>query len=329
MPANYSRIGVVGAGAWGVALALAATRAGRQTQLWGRDDGDFAALRASRRSPRLPGVELGPEVDLVERLDALEDCDALVLATPAQAARETAQRLAAALRRARPIIVAAKGIETASSKFMSEVLAETAPDFRFAILSGPSFAADVAVGLPTAVTLASADARLAADLADALQGPNFRLYDSDDPRGVEIGGAAKNVLAIACGAAAGLDLGPSASAALVARGFAELARFGAASGGRATTLMGLSGLGDLVLTCGSVQSRNFAFGFDLGRGLSPAEAGGGKLAEGAFTAPALTRLARRAGIDMPIAEAVEAVLEGRIGARDAVQVLLARPRKRE
>jgi glycerol-3-phosphate dehydrogenase (NAD(P)+) len=179
------------------------------------------------------------------------------------------------------------------------------------------------------VTLAAADAGLAADLADALQGPHFRLYDSDDPRGVEIGGAAKNVLAIACGVASGLGVGASASAALLARGFAELSRFGAAYGGRPATLMGLSGLGDLVLTCASAQSRNFAFGFDLGRGASPAEAGGGKLAEGAFTAPALTRLARAAGVDMPIAETVEAVLEGRIGARDAVQVLLSRPRKRE
>ena len=177
---------------------------------------------------------------------------------------------------------------------MTEVVGEAAPGFPLAVLSGPSFAADVAAGLPTAVTLAAADAALAAALADALQGPNLRLYDSDDPRGVEIGGAAKNVLAIACGAAAGLGLGASASAALVARGFAELGRFGAAYGARPATLMGLAGLGDLVLTCASPQSRNFAFGFDLGRGLPPAQAGGGRLAEGAFTAPALLKLAQRA-----------------------------------
>lgn len=325
----FSEIGVVGAGAWGLALALAARRAGRAVRLWGRPGGAFADLAAGRASAKLPGVPLPPDIRLVADLAALEGCDALLLATPAQAARATAAALAGALASRPPLAICAKGVERGAAKFMSEAVGEAAPGFPLAILSGPSFAVDLAAGLPTAVTLAASEPALAAALADALQGPGFRLYDSDDPRGVEIGGAAKNVLAIACGAAAGLQLGASASAALVARGFAELSRFGAAYGARPATLMGLSGLGDLVLTCASPQSRNFAFGFDLGRGLPPAEAGGGKLAEGFFTAPALLDLARARGVDMPIAAAVDAVLKQEITAREAVERLLARPRRRE
>ena len=325
----FSRIGVVGAGAWGLALAIAAERAGREVRLWGRPGGAFAELAANRRSAKLPGITLPGSVALVDALADLEGCDALLLAAPAQAARETSAALAAALNGRPALAICAKGVERGTAKFMTEAVGEAAPGFPLAVLSGPSFAADVAAGLPTAVTLAADDPALAASLADALQGPALRLYDSDDPRGVEIGGAAKNVLAIACGAAAGLGLGASASAALVARGFAELGRFGAAYGARPATLMGLAGLGDLVLTCASPQSRNFAFGFDLGRGLSPALAGGGKLAEGAFTAPALLHLARARGVDMPIAESVNAVLAGEISAREAVERLLSRPRKRE
>ena len=324
MPKTFSRIGIVGAGAWGVALALAARRAGRDVRLWGRPGGAFAQLRGSSL---VTGVELPAEIALADEMGELEDCDALLLATPAQSTRAASAELATALRRRPPLVICAKGIETASGQFLTDVAAPAG--FPLAVLSGPSFAADVAAGLPTAVTLAAADPVLAAALADALQGPNFRLYDSDDPRGVEIGGAAKNVLAIACGAAAGLNLGASASAALVARGFAELTRFGQGFGARPETLMGLAGLGDLVLTCASAQSRNFAFGFDLGRGLSPGEAGGGRLAEGAHTAPALARLARARGVDMPIAQAVDAVLRGDITARESVELLLARPRKRE
>jgi glycerol-3-phosphate dehydrogenase (NAD(P)+) len=313
-----SHIGVAGAGAWGRALALAAARAGREVTLWGRGG-------AARSSPRLPGVDLPPSVRLVADLADLAPCDAVLLVAPAQATREMAGRLSAALP-PRPLVLCAKGLETATGMFLTEVAREAAPGFPLAALSGPSFAADVAAGLPTAVTLAAADGALAAALADALQGPNFRLYDSDDIRGVEIGGAAKNVLAIACGAAAGLNLGASAGAALVARGFAELSRFGAAEGARPSTLMGLSGLGDLVLTCASPQSRNFALGRDLGRGVAPAQA---KLAEGAHTAPALLKRAAAAGVDMPIAAAVNAVLAREISAVEAVTRLLSRARKRE
>jgi glycerol-3-phosphate dehydrogenase (NAD(P)+) len=325
----FSRIGVVGAGGWGLALAIAAARAGRQVRLWGRPSAAFDELGATRRSPRLPGVALPHEIALVGALAELEGVDALLMVAPAQASRATAAALAAALRSRPPLVLCAKGFETATGLLMSEAVAAVAPGFALAALSGPSFAADVAVGLPTAVTLAASDPDLAAGLAEALQGPNFRVYDSDDLTGVEIGGAAKNVLAIACGAAAGMGLGASASAALVARGFAELGRFGAAYGARPATLMGLAGLGDLVLTCASPQSRNFAYGFDLGRGLRPDQAGGGRLAEGVFSAPALLRLARQRHVDMPIAEAVAALVAGEITARKAVELLLSRPRKRE
>ncbi len=325
----FSHIGIVGAGGWGLALAIAAARAGREVRLWGRPSAAFAELIATRRSPRLPGVALPDEIALVGALAGLEGVDALLMVAPAQATRAMAQALAAALATRPPLVLCAKGFETATGLLMSQAVAEAAPGFPLAALSGPSFAADVAAGLPTAVTLAAPDSALAAGLAEALQGPNFRIYDSDDLVGVEIGGAAKNVLAIACGAAAGMGLGASASAALVARGFAELVRFGEAYGAKPSTLMGLSGLGDLVLTCASPQSRNFAYGFDLGRGLTPAEAGGGKLAEGVFSAPALVRLASAKGVDMPIAAAVAALVGGEISARGAVEMLLSRPRKSE
>jgi glycerol-3-phosphate dehydrogenase (NAD(P)+) len=320
---------VAGAGAWGLALANAAARSGRSVALWGRDAEAVRELEVSRHSARLPGVRLADGVRAASDIAALDDCETILAATPAQATREVATRLAAALPRARPLVVCAKGIELGSNLFMTDVVAEAAPTWPRAILSGPSFAVDVAADLPTAVTLAASDERLAASLCRALKGPNLRLYHSTDVRGVEIGGAAKNVLAIACGVAAGLGLGPSAGAALIARGFAELRRFGEALGARSQTLMGLSGLGDLVLTCSSAQSRNFAFGLALGRGRPVAEAGGGKLAEGATTVMALMRLARARSVEMPIAEAVEALLEGRIDVREAVAGLLTRPQRGE
>ena len=321
-------IGVAGAGAWGVALANAAAAAGRTVILWGRDEAGMRALAATRRSDRLPGVHLARPVVATSDLVDFAACDAILVAAPAQSSRELAMRLATAPGSA-PLVACAKGIERGAHAFMTEVLAQAAPDRPRAILSGPSFAADVAAGLPTAVTLASADEDLARALCDALRGPALRLYHSTDVRGVEIGGAAKNVLAIACGVAAGRGLGASAGAALVARGFAELRRFGEAFGARGSTLMGLSGLGDLVLTCSSPQSRNFAFGRALGRGLSPAEAGAGGLVEGRFTALALTELARERGVDMPIANCVEALIEGSLDVEGAVSALLHRPPKGE
>ena len=323
-----SSVGVAGAGAWGVALANAAAAAGSTVVLWGRNAEAMAALEATRLSDRLPGVRLAEAVAATADLDRLAASAAILVATPAQATREAASRLAR-LPGSAPLVTCAKGIERGSHAFMTEILSEAAPSRAAAILSGPSFAADVAAGLPTAVTLACADEALARSLCRLLHGPNLRLYHSTDVRGVEIGGAAKNVLAIACGVAAGRRLGASASAALVARGFAELRRFGDAFGARGQTLMGLSGLGDLVLTCSSPQSRNFAFGLALGRGESVAEAQAGRLAEGAFTALALTEMARARGVDMPIADCVEALIEGRLDVPGAVGALLGRPPRGE
>jgi glycerol-3-phosphate dehydrogenase (NAD(P)+) len=228
-----------------------------------------------------------------------------------------------------PVIACAKGIESGTRKFMTEVIAECAPPATPAILSGPSFAEDVARGLPTAVTLAAGDEAVAAELARAFGSATFRPYHSTDMRGVEIGGAAKNVLAIGAGIVAGRGLGASAAAALVTRGFAELVRFGAAFGARPETLTGLSGLGDLVLSCSSPQSRNFSFGVALGKGQTPDEAGAGKLAEGAFTAPVLVEMARAKGVEMPISAAVAAILGGTLTVSDAIEGLLTRPFRAE
>ncbi len=325
---SANAIGVAGVGAWGMALANAAAAAGRSVVLWGREGARMRDIVATRRSNRLPGVVLAGRVEATSDLGDLAPCHAILVATPAQASREMATRLAAVPGSA-PLVSCAKGIERGTHAFMTEVLSQAAPRRPTAILSGPSFAADVAAGLPTAVTLASADEDLARALCNALRGPNLRLYHSTDVRGVEIGGAAKNVLAIACGVAAGHGLGASAGAALIARGFAELRRFGEAFGARGSTLMGLSGLGDLVLTCSSAQSRNFAFGQALGRGVSVAEAGEGRLAEGVFTALALIELARERGVEMPIANCVERLIEGSLDVAGAVEALLGRPPKGE
>jgi glycerol-3-phosphate dehydrogenase (NAD(P)+) len=247
---------------------------------------------------------------------------------PAQAVRAVMGALAPVLAERTPVIVCAKGIERGSKKFMTEVVGECAPKARAAILSGPSFAADVARGMPTAVTLAAADGKLAADLAQAVGSATFRPYHSSDVRGVEIGGAAKNVLAIAAGVVTGRQLGASALAALTTRGFAELVRFGKVYGAKPETMMGLSGLGDLLLTCSSPQSRNFTFGIKLGRGerLDSIHAG---LAEGVFTAPVLLDMARDRAIDMPISAAVAALLAGTMTVDAAIESLLTRPFKAE
>ncbi|PTM40821.1 NAD(P)H-dependent glycerol-3-phosphate dehydrogenase [Bosea sp. 124] len=325
----FRTIGVVGAGAYGAALALAAARAGRDVLLWARDEATVAAIGRTRQAPRLPGVVLPEAVSPTASLAALAEADALIVSVPAQNLRAACDALAPVLPPGRPVISAAKGIEQASGLFMTEIVARSWPGSLPAILSGPSFAADIGRGLPTAVTLAAGDPDLAQALAEALSSPAFRIYHSADPRGVEIGGAAKNVLAIAAGIAIGLGYGESARAALVARGFAELRRFGQAYGAQGETLMGLSGLGDVVLSCASPQSRNFAFGLALGQGRTVADAAGGALAEGAFTASILAEMARARGVEMPIAEAVSAIIAGSSGVRDAVTGLLARPLRAE
>lgn len=327
--AEFPVVGVVGAGAYGAALALAAARAGREVLLWARDAATVAAIEATRQVPRLPGVALPAGVTATAELAELTRVQALVVTVPTQNLRQACATMAAALPDGLPVVSAAKGIEQATGRFTTQIIAETWPGARPAILSGPSFAADIGRGLPTAVTLAAQEPALAEALAQALTSPAFRIYHSADPRGVEIGGAAKNVLAIAAGVAIGLGLGESARAALVARGFAELRRFGEAHGGEPETLMGLSGLGDVVLSCASPQSRNFAYGLALGQGKSPAEAAGGKLAEGAFTAPILVEMARAKQVETPIAEAVAAIIAGHVGVREAVAGLLARPIRAE
>jgi glycerol-3-phosphate dehydrogenase (NAD(P)+) len=325
MPQSFDQVAVVGAGAWGVALANVMARTGRSVTLVARDRAAAEALARERVSARLPGIAIDARVQVAGALTGAPA--AILLAVPAQALRPVAATLQVAP--TTPLIVCAKGIEQHTLRFMSEVIAETQPQAVPAILSGPSFALDVARGLPTAVTLAAADAELARALAQAIGAPTFRVYHATDVRGVEIGGAAKNVLAIAAGIVAGKKLGPSAAAALTTRGFAELARFGAAFGAQPQTLMGLSGLGDLILTCASTQSRNYSFGIAIGQGLAPRSAAGGKLAEGAFTASALAALARSRQVEMPISEAVAAVLAGSLTVDGAIEALLMRPFRAE
>ncbi len=321
------RIAVLGGGAWGTALANLAARAGAGVDLWAREPAHVAAMAADGvNARRLPGIPLVAGVRPTGDLAVLGAADIVLLAVPAQAVRAAAERARPHLAAGVPVVVCAKGIERGTGLFMSEVVAGALPDHPVAILSGPSFAADVARGLPTAVTLAAATTCAAAALAATLAAPWFRLYHSADVRGVEIGGATKNVLAIASGIAAGKGFGASAAAALLARGFAELTRFAVAHGAAPGTLTGLSGLGDLVLTCGSRQSRNFSLGHALGEGLTLPEAlARVGTAEGALTCAILCDLAAKAGVDMPIAEAVDAVLTGRADVDASIGALLARP----
>jgi len=326
-------VGVVGAGAWGTALAQVAARAGRERViLWAREPEVVAAVEATRENtPFLPGVRLHDAVAVTGDPAALAEADAWLAVAPAQHLRSTLTAFAPYARPGLPVALCAKGVEQGALKLMTEVLAETLPQARPAVLSGPSFAGEVARGLPTAVTLACPDAELRAELAAAVAGPAFRPYGADDMIGAEAGGAVKNVLAIACGAAEGRGLGRSAHAALVTRGFAEMTRFAVALGARAETLAGLCGLGDLVLTCSSPQSRNMSVGLALGRGVPLAEimADRRTVAEGVASAPAVAQLAERLRVEMPICAAVCALLDGRTGVDGAMEALLSRPLRGE
>jgi glycerol-3-phosphate dehydrogenase (NAD(P)+) len=322
---SIDHIAVLGGGAWGTALAQTCARAGRAVTLWEFDAANAEHLVAKRESRFLPGVRLEQAIAVTRDLAAAARADAILLVVPAQAMRTVCTALAPLLGGPTPLIACAKGIERGTHKFMTEVIGECAPGATPAILSGPSFAADVARGLPTAVTLAANDGALARALAQAIGSVSFRPYHSTDVRGVEIGGAAKNVLAIAAGIVTGRGLGASALAALTTRGFAELVRFARAFGAKTETMMGLSGLGDLILTCSSAQSRNFSFGVALGENQKP----GDKLAEGAFTAPVLLEMAAAKNIDMPISQAVAAVLAGKLSVDAAIESLLTRPIKAE
>jgi len=326
---TIQRIAVLGGGAWGTALALTCARAGRQIVLWEYEPDNAASLEQKRESRFLPGVRIAESIKVTRKLEESADSDAILVVVPAQAMRSVVTSLASSVRAHTPLIACAKGIEHGTHKFMTEIIAECAPKSLPAILSGPSFAADVARGLPTAVTVAAGDGKIALDLAHALNAGTFRPYHSTDVRGVELGGATKNVLAIAAGIVTGKGLGASALAALTTRGFAELVRLGKAYGAKTETLMGLSGLGDLVLTCGTPQSRNFSCGVALGKGEKPDTAAHGKLAEGVYTAPVLLEMAREKNVEMPIAGAVAAVLSGKMNVDAAIESLLTRPLRSE
>ena len=323
-------IGVIGGGAWGTALAQAMASDGRAVLLWAREAELVEEInRDHSNSLFLPGTRLSPQIRATPLLNDLAALPVLLVVCPAQ---HLARVLADLPPGSRDLVLCAKGIEAGTGRLMAEVAAAAVPGASLAVLSGPTFAHEVAAGLPTAVTLACAEGEAQWQrLAPALSRPMLRPYYSDDVTGAEIGGAVKNVLAIACGVVEGLGLGQNARAALIARGYAEMLRFGLARGGRAETLAGLCGLGDLVLTCSSTSSRNFSLGKALGEGLSAAEALAGKssVAEGAHTAPVLDDLARAERIDMPIVAAVNRLLNGEAPARQVVSDLLARPLKAE
>jgi glycerol-3-phosphate dehydrogenase (NAD(P)+) len=320
------RVAVLGAGAWGSALSCVAASGGHAVRLWARDPDVADAINLSRRNDRhLPGVILPESVSASAAMaDVLDGVDVVLAATPAQTTRTVLAAAAAFLPRDAVIILCAKGIERGSGQFQSAIASEILPGATVAVLSGPGFAGEVACGLPTAVTLAARRPDDALTLAATLSTPRFRLYAADDMAGVEAGGALKNVIAIAAGAAHGAGLGASASAALVTRGFAEMRRLAAAFGGRPQTLNGLSGIGDLMLTCASAQSRNFAFGAALAAGRVSSG-----LAEGAATAQVAHDMARAHGIDAPIMAATSALIAGRLTIAEAVDALMARPVKTE
>ena len=323
-----SRVGVIGGGAWGTALAQVAAEGG-ETLLWAREPEVVESVNSDRENRLfLPSIPLNPAIRATADLGALTDSSMLLVVTPAQHMRSVLQSMP---RLEMPLILCSKGMEEATTLLMHEVAREAQPDAPIAIVSGPTFAHEVAARLPAAVTLAVEDQSVGEEIRARLARPWFRPYLSDDLTGAEIGGAVKNVLAIACGVVEGRRLGLNARSALISRGFAEMTRFGLARGARRDTLAGLSGLGDLVLTCSSTSSRNFSLGKGLGEGRSAAEllADRRTVAEGAHTAPVLKRAADAAGVDMPIVSAVCALLAGEASVDEVVERLLARPLKSE
>ena len=319
-----SSVAVIGAGAWGTALTIQAARAGNDVTLWARDAGRARLMAANRENPRLASVRLPEQVHIEAAFPAAADFT--LLAVPTQHLRALLGRLPAALA---PLVVCAKGVEAETLRLPLEIVAAVRPGVAAAVLTGPNFAHEIAAGLPAASVVAAADAGLREAVAAAISTPSFRLYGNDDPVGAQVGGAAKNVVAIAAGAVIGAGLGENARAALITRGLAELARLAVALGGRRETVMGLSGLGDLLLTCTGPASRNYSLGLALGQGEAPADvlATRSAVTEGVATAPAL--VARAAGVDMPICTAVASLLAGRTTLGEAMAALLARPRRDE
>ncbi|PWJ80149.1 glycerol-3-phosphate dehydrogenase (NAD(P)+) [Pseudaminobacter salicylatoxidans] len=321
------RVTVLGGGAWGTALGLTAARAGHDVRLWARDPEMVEALRRGENPRYLPGIALEPALEATTDLaGALDGTDCVLIVTPAQVLRSVLTAAKPHLPAGAPLVLCAKGIERETGTLLSQIADEIVPNHLVAALSGPSFASDVSRGLPTAVVIAAREEELAAGLAQRFSTSSFRCYSTDDLIGVEIGGALKNVFAIAAGAVTGAGLGASAQAATVTRGFAELRRIGEAFGARPETLMGLSGFGDLMLTCSSPQSRNFAYGLALGRG-EPLE--GRPLAEGVATAAIAARITRERGIRAPIITTVSEILAGSITVQEAVTALMTRPLRHE
>ncbi|HET7575434.1 MAG TPA: NAD(P)H-dependent glycerol-3-phosphate dehydrogenase [Sphingomicrobium sp.] len=323
------KLGVIGGGAWGTALAQVAATGGRETLLWALEEDVVAAVNRIHENPIfLPGLKLDHAIRATGNFSELAGCDAWLVVTPAQHMRAVLGRMPCP---DMTLVLCSKGIEESSGALLHQVARGICPTSPIAVLSGPSFAHEVAAGLPTALTLAAEDFALAERLRDRIAQPAFRIYVSDDVAGAEIGGAVKNVLAIACGVVEGKGLGQNARAALIARGFAEMRRFGLALGARRETLSGLSGLGDLVLTCSSTSSRNYSLGLGIGQGKSVAELLSNRktVAEGAFTAPVLTRLAREKGVDMPIVGAVDALIAGHANVDQVLDALLSRPPRAE
>lgn len=323
------KVGVIGGGAWGTALAQVAAANGDEVLLWAREAEVVRSINAGHENAAfLPGIRLGSTVRATSDLDDLGNCGIWLVVTPAQHMRAVLAQVPSGARR---LILCSKGIEEGSGQLLHAVARQVCPDADVMVLSGPTFAHEVAAGLPTALTLAADDLSAAEEVRARLALPHFRLYLSDDVAGAEVGGAVKNVLAIACGVVEGRGLGQNARAALIARGFAEMTRFGLAMGAQRETLAGLCGLGDLVLTCSSSSSRNFSLGLGIGRGQSAGELMGDRqtVAEGAFTAPVLNRLARERGINMPIVAAVTALLEGEARIDEVLGALLSRPPRME
>ncbi|MBO9557436.1 MAG: NAD(P)-dependent glycerol-3-phosphate dehydrogenase [Caulobacter sp.] len=329
---TFQHVGVVGAGAWGTALAQVAARAGLKVSIQAREPEVVEAINAKREnSIFLPGIAIEPQVTAVADMSGLADCDLILAVPPAQHLRSAMAALKPHLKAGAPVVLCSKGVEQGSLKLMTEVAAETLPGVAIAVLSGPSFAAEVARGLPAAATLACEDESLGMRIVEAIATPTFRPYWAADVIGAEAGGAVKNVLAIACGISEGKGLGRNAHAALITRGFAELTRLAVAAGGKAETVAGLCGLGDLVLTCSSSQSRNMSVGLALGGGqtLEQALAGKVSVAEGVASAPAVRALARKLDVETPICEAVAAILAGEVDVDSAILGLLSRPLKAE
>ena len=322
-------VGVIGGGAFGTALGQVAAAEGREALLWARDPDVVDSInRRHENPPFLPGIRLSPTLRATGELAELRRCDAILVVTPAQHTRSVLSRTQL---RQKPLVLCSKGMEETTTKLMHEVAGEEQPGSPIAVLSGPTFADEVAVGLPAAVTLAIADQEIGEAIRERLARPSFRPYLSDDVVGAEIGGAVKNVLAIACGVVEGRGLGQNARAALISRGFAEMTRFGLARGARAETLAGLAGLGDLVLTCSSPSSRNFSLGKGLGEGWAASELLSDRrtVTEGAYTAPVLKRAADQAGVAMPIVAAVCALLSGEASVDQILERLLSRPLRSE